>query len=114
MSSTKIRAETCFSSALVLLRIWLSTSQFKLGAKELALRGAEPSAVEPGWYAVSVNLLRGYAIAIPDGEGGFVYASPTRYTYFRQFQPVAMAGYSIYIYHLDQGDIDVLGRTSLR
>lgn len=43
---------------------------------------AEPA---PGWYAVSVNRLR--------GEEG-------TYSYFLRFRPVAMAGYSIYIYHL--------------
>ena len=39
----------------------------------------------PGWYAVSVNRLRGE-------EGTF--------NYFLRFRPAAMAGYSIYIYHL--------------
>src|SRR5262249_27717419 len=39
----------------------------------------------PGWYAVSVNLLRS-----PEG----------RHTFLLPFRPVAMAGYSIYIYHL--------------
>jgi hypothetical protein len=39
----------------------------------------------PGWYAISVNHLHGRT---------------KEYEYFLEFEPVAMAGYSIYIYHL--------------
>jgi hypothetical protein len=39
----------------------------------------------PGWYALSVN---------------HIWASLPEYHYFQRFQPVAMAGYSIYIYHI--------------
>lgn len=39
---------------------------------------------KPGWYAVSVNYLYGRF----------------RYCYFLSFEPVAMAGYSVYIYHI--------------
>jgi hypothetical protein len=39
----------------------------------------------PGWYALSVNE---------------IYDQSQRYRYFLHFQPVAMAGYSIYIYHI--------------
>jgi hypothetical protein len=39
----------------------------------------------PGWYAVSVNE---------------IYGQSQQYRYFLNFQPVAMAGYSIYIYHI--------------
>ena len=47
--------------------------------------------LEPGWYAVSVNYLRG---------------SPWRaqihaHSHFQQHDPVAMAGYSIYIYRVE-------------
>jgi 4-amino-4-deoxy-L-arabinose transferase-like glycosyltransferase len=59
-----------------------------------ASRGNEENAASgsgegprPGWYAVSVNRLRG-----------------EDYGYFLQFRPVAMAGYSIYIYHLSPED----------
>ena len=45
----------------------------------------------PGWYAVSVNHIRGYR--------HFDFNKPT-YVYFCRFRPVAMAGYSIYIYHI--------------
>jgi len=53
-----------------------------------------------------VNLLHGYSIAIPDAHGALTRASPSDYTYFQRFTPLAMAGYSIYIYHIDQDDID--------
>ena len=39
----------------------------------------------PGWYALSVNE---------------VYAQSQQYRYFLNFEPVAMAGYSIYIYYI--------------
>ncbi len=39
----------------------------------------------PGWYAISVNHLHGRT---------------KEYEYFLEFEPAAMAGYSIYIYHL--------------
>lgn len=39
----------------------------------------------PGWYAVSVNE---------------IYGRSQQYRYFLNFQPVAMAGYSLYIYHI--------------
>jgi len=46
----------------------------------------------PGLYAVSVNSLHGHVI------GGWSVSSD--YTYFQRFKPVAMAGYSIYIYDI--------------
>jgi len=43
-----------------------------------------PSAPTPGWYAISVHQLRGQP----------------KYAFLLQSQPEAMAGYSIYIYHI--------------
>lgn len=40
---------------------------------------------QPGWYALSVN---------------YIYDREKQYRYFLNFEPVAMAGYSIYIYHV--------------
>jgi hypothetical protein len=51
----------------------------------------------PGWYAVSVNE---------------IYES-YRYRYFLNFQPVAMAGYSIYIYHITIEDANRFCRQCL-
>ena len=39
----------------------------------------------PGWYALSVN---------------YLYDRTHQYRYFLEYEPVAMAGYSIYIYHI--------------
>ncbi|MCE5301650.1 MAG: hypothetical protein LLF97_00915 [Planctomycetaceae bacterium] len=43
----------------------------------------------PGWYAVSVNE---------------IYGRSQQYRYFLNFEPYAMAGYSIYIYHITLDD----------
>lgn len=44
----------------------------------------------PGWYAVSVNYIRGYLWSAPHGT----------WTRFQELPPVARAGYSVYIYHV--------------
>ena len=44
---------------------------------------------QPGWYALSVNE---------------IYRQSGKYRYFLEFQPVAMAGYSICIYHVTLDD----------
>lgn len=44
---------------------------------------------QPGWFALSVNE---------------IYAESQRYRYFLEFEPTAMAGYSIYIYHITIAD----------
>ncbi|MDR2642786.1 MAG: hypothetical protein LBC74_08320, partial [Planctomycetaceae bacterium] len=46
--------------------------------------------LQSGWYALSVN---------------YIYDKEKQYRYFLKFEPVAMAGYSIYIYHLTPDDI---------
>ena len=47
--------------------------------------GPPPGTPEPGWHAVSVNQ---------------IHNRSRSYEYFLRFRPVAMAGYSIYIYHV--------------
>ncbi|MCX7429174.1 MAG: glycosyltransferase family 39 protein [Planctomycetia bacterium] len=56
----------------------------------------------PGWYAIDVNHLHGAEIGAANGEGGWQSVAGDSYdlTYFQRFQPVARAGYSIYIYHI--------------
>lgn len=58
----------------------------------------------PGWFAVSVNLLHGMSFGAPDGRGGTVTTGRSTYTYFQRFRPVALAGYSIYIYHINSNE----------
>lgn len=43
----------------------------------------------PGWYALSVN---------------YIYSRDSQYRYFLCFVPEAMVGYSIYIYHITEGE----------
>ncbi len=64
----------------------------------------EPSGPCPGWYAISVTILRGYRYILYDGHGGRLYTDQPYYSYFQYFRPVAMAGYSIYIYHITLED----------
>ena len=52
--------------------------------------------VTPGWYAVSVNHLMGYRHYESD--------RPV-YTWLQNFDPVDRAGYSIWIFRLDVGDV---------
>lgn len=46
----------------------------------------------PGWYAISVNYLKGFGWHQP--KHGF--------SYFQNYESVARAGYSIYIYHIEE------------
>jgi hypothetical protein len=48
-----------------------------------------PNAPQSGWFAIGVNEL---------------YGSFRQYEYFKQFEPVAIVGNSIYIYHVTQED----------
>jgi hypothetical protein len=64
--------------------------------------GRHISDFRPGWYAVDVNLLHrtnSPPKSIQDGLGEFVHD-----------EPVAMAGYSIYIYHITLEDANRVRR----
>jgi hypothetical protein len=64
--------------------------------------GRHISDFRPGWYAVDVNLLHrtnSPSKSIQDGLGEFVH-----------YEPVAMAGYSIYIYHITLKDANRVRR----
>ncbi len=54
----------------------------------------------PGWHAVSVTTLMGHYFFFPDGHGGRELIATPCFTYFQEFQPVAQAGHSIFIYHV--------------
>jgi 4-amino-4-deoxy-L-arabinose transferase-like glycosyltransferase len=58
----------------------------------------------PGWYAISVTLLHGGTAYVPDGAGGYEHHQGPDYAYFLRARPVASAGYSIWIFHLDEAD----------
>jgi len=88
--------------------------EFELPPRQLAFETenhhqSEPHPrLAPGLYAVSVNMLRGHKWEIFDGNGGRVTASGRDYSYFLEFEPVAMGGYSIYIYEISEEQRDRL------
>ena len=56
----------------------------------------------PGWYAVSVNYIYGYALRAREPN--------PRYMWFQRLEPVAYAGYSIYIYRLTLREANAVRR----
>src|SRR5205823_3960693 len=73
-----------------------------------------PPHARPGWFAVSVSLVRGMRAATADGTGGWVDRGADAYTYFRGWRPVARAGYSIHVYHVSTEEAERVRRTSGR
>jgi|SRR5579875_1321531 len=65
---------------------------------------------QPGWYAVSVNFVRGLEFSSPDGQGGFRHNPLHSLEYFQFFKPVARAGYSIWIYHITLDEANAVRR----
>jgi len=65
---------------------------YPLEATDIPSTGMPPAnEPQPGWYALSVN---------------YLYDQSGQYRYFFHFEPVARAGYSIYIYHLTPENIE--------
>ena len=60
-------------------------SYFDVDMADLDSDGLPPTPLVPGWYAIGVNRL---------------YDREKQYRYFLNYEPVARAGYSIYIYHV--------------
>ena len=67
----------------------------------LELSAYNPYSPEPGWYAISATSLR---LGLLQPENVDLYA------YFRDRQPDARAGYSIYLYNVDYPDDVSIGR----
>jgi len=81
------------------------------GHRPSASADAEGFSPKPGYYAVSVNFLRGMKADAPDGRGGsFRVADREHFAYFLRFRPIARAGYSIYIYHINAQQADAARR----
>jgi hypothetical protein len=70
--------------------------------------------LESGWYAVSVHILRGGDAAIPLPDGTWRSLSRDACSQLRAIEPVAKAGYSIYIIHLPQPAVPTSGQTNGR
>jgi hypothetical protein len=60
----------------------------------------EDAEIPPGWYAISVNFVRGLPYFAYNGDGGKTSYGLKELARFQRLKPVAMAGYSIYIYHV--------------
>ncbi len=67
----------------------------------------------PGWYAIDMNHLHGGRLLATDYKGGWQIPADDDhdFTYFQHFTPVAMAGYSIYIYHVTIDEANRVRRT---
>ena len=61
---------------------------------------ASQAGPRPGYYALDVNFVRGSTFLAADGQGQFHPIPLHEYEYFQHFQPIAKAGYSIFIYHI--------------
>ncbi len=64
----------------------------------------------PGLYAVSVHFLRGASFAVPDGTGNSMTIPPGSLSYFQQFQPIARAGHTLWIYRLGREEVNRVRR----
>jgi hypothetical protein len=60
---------------------------------------------EPGFYAISVNQLRGYGFIAPDGQGNLAKALPDGFRYFERWKPIGSAGYSMRLFEITEDDI---------
>lgn len=58
------------------------------------------SPISPGWYAISVNFVKGLPRFAYHESGKKVYLSRIRLAKFRSLKPVQKCGYSIYIYNV--------------
>jgi hypothetical protein len=66
----------------------------------------ELEGLRPGTYAVSVNFIQGLPHFMTGGEGQVVTVEQDALGYFRALRPVARAGHSIWIYRLDENDVE--------
>jgi hypothetical protein len=60
---------------------------------------------EPGFYAISVNQLRGYGFIAPDGQGNLTKARPDGFRFFERWKPIGSAGYSMRLFEITEDDI---------
>ncbi|HZV04529.1 MAG TPA: glycosyltransferase family 39 protein [Gemmataceae bacterium] len=64
----------------------------------------------PGYYALDVNFVHGYAYPVADSRGQFGSIRLHEYEYFQHFHPIAKAGYSIFIYHITLEEANAVRR----
>jgi hypothetical protein len=66
--------------------------------------------LHPGIYAISVNFVEGLPHRVMAPDGSVVLVDADAYGYFRSLQPVARAGWSIWIFRLGPEDAARLDR----
>lgn len=66
--------------------------------------------LQPGWYAVSVNLWRGMPTYVWGANGERIFLEHPYFAYFQEFERVAQAGYSIYIFHITPAEANRVRR----
>jgi len=57
-------------------------------------------AIPPGWYAISINFIRGLSYFSYKGDGGKRFYAQDAFQPFQKMKPTTTVGYSIYIYHV--------------
>ncbi len=60
--------------------------------------------IQPGWYALSVNFVQGYPWTVYKTREIKRYFAQNSFAEFQKLKPIAMAGYSIYIYYIPQSN----------
>lgn len=63
--------------------------------------------VQPGWYAISVSLLRGYPHGTSDGQHGFLVFPEFAGSWLRRLHPVVRIGRSIEVYQVSEHDLEI-------
>jgi len=76
--------------------------EYKIVSPDSCARGATSKAVmrEAGWYAISVNFLRGNSGPITTEKGKARILETPQFTFFQTRQNDSQSGYSIYLYYL--------------
>jgi hypothetical protein len=70
--------------------------------------GTAAAKLPPGWYAVSVNFVRGMPHFSYKGDGTKTGYAQDALTPFQKLKPTGTAGYSIYIYHVSATDAKLM------
>ena len=70
----------------------------------------EPGTLRPGTYAISVNFVQGLPHVEQAEDGSIIPVPQNAYGYFRELRPLATVGDSIWIYRLDERDVDLIRR----
>jgi 4-amino-4-deoxy-L-arabinose transferase-like glycosyltransferase len=73
-----------------------------------AATGSANIQIPPGWYAISVNFVRGMPHFSYKGDGTKMNYAQGSLIPFQKLKPTATAGYSIYIYHVSASDAEIL------